>query len=276
MGIALAIAGGIDVAQHMLSGKGNKDPRYTDTQRALMKAMEPKIVPAVAKALEVKTKDAKQMALSHPEFTIYANVTMDLELRTENRGTQNPETFLTDLRFVGLELGVHPIAKDDVFSTSHSNAGLVTTTVRRMTYPIELNPLHESAGVHKWRALRAQAQNAIAHKMSARAMAEATHWVSDTAAAGVERVWTYIDERKEKERMKFGLPSWREEAELLERSYFVEAYIDYASENPNRKTYYDAAVAYYEELKRQIAEHETRDDGATMLDRGKLIPLTSK
>jgi hypothetical protein len=38
---------------------------------------------------------------------------------------------------------------------------------------------------------------------------------------------------------------------------------------------YDAAVAYYEELKRQIAEHESRDGGAPV-DRGKLIPLKSK
>jgi hypothetical protein len=52
--------------------------------------------------------------------------------------------------------------------------------------------------------------------------------------------------------------------------------IDFASENPNRKPQYHAAVSYYETLKREIAEHESREGGGLTTQQGKLTPLNSR
>ena len=72
-------------------------------------------------------------------------------------------------------------------------------------------------------------------------------------------MWNYLDEPKERERKRFGLPSWRDELELIARAHFVEACIDCASESPDHKARYDAAVRDDDELKAEIAAHESRD-----------------
>jgi hypothetical protein len=258
--VAFVIEGGINVAKHMLSGKGGEDPRYTPAQLALLKAMQPKVIPALTKALESKAKQARKMAIDRPEFRIYADVTMDVDYEWykihESVTTTDKEP--VDARFVDLRLGVVAATKDTTVRSNREEQHGATkyTELHQITYPIELNPLHENADTHKWRAYLAYAESAVAHKMSARQYAEHTHWVSD-APSDVGRVWTHDDERKERDRKRWGLRSWREEVEIQERIYFADAYIEYMSEHAFGSKEYNDAVSYEQELKRQLADFET-------------------
>jgi hypothetical protein len=126
---------------------------------------------------------------------------------------------------------------------------------RRMqivTFPILLNPLGQSRGLRRFVAMRADAANAIAKGLSARSIAEGTHWVGEHMGPGGYD-WTYLDDREEARRKKAMAPSHRAEVELAAKVAFAEAYIDAASDHmdqPAVKKLYDDAVRYYDELKR--------------------------
>jgi hypothetical protein len=236
---------------------GEMDPE----QLKFMHLMDTNVMRPAFKALEPHEQEARKLALRDSERDVYAKVTMTITYGAEGALSKTKEPtmvyddeHLEDVQFNTLSVGYDSkTAKKDGGETHHrADYGDHRRRMQIVTFPILLNPLGQSRGVRRFVAMRANAANAIAKGLSARSIAERTHWVGDHMGPGGYD-WTYLDDREEARRKKAMAPSHRAEVELAAKVAFTEAYIDAASDHmdqPAVKKLYDDAVQYYDELKR--------------------------
>ncbi len=225
-----------------------------------MHLMETNVMPAAFKALQAHEQEARRLALRAPELDVYAKVTMTITYGADGAVSQDKNTRmvyddeqLEDAQFNTVSVGHDSATANKDGGETHRYADYKDHR-RRMqviTFPILLNPLGQSRGLRRWVAMRANASHAIAKGLSARSIAEGTHWVGEHMGPGGYD-WTYLDDREEARRKKAMAPSHRAEVELAAKVAFTEAYIDAASDHmdqPAVKKLYDDAVRYYGELK---------------------------
>ncbi len=208
------------------------------------------ITPGIEKALEARTDEARKLTAQHPEMPIFAQITIDMDFTWEGFSpAEKKAAEFKEARFVDLALSFSKREKSGELVARPTNikesiAKHIGT--RRVTYSVEINPMEETRDQRKWRAMVAQAEVAVRHKVSVRAVGEHTHWVGEGPGyAG--HSWTHDDEAEERRRKKFGLPSWREELERRERKLWATAYIAYTGER-DLHPQYEEGVRYYQEL----------------------------
>ena len=238
---------------------GEMDPE----QLKLMQLMDTNVMPAAFKALQAHEQEARKLARRAPDRDVYAKVTMTITHGAEGAlsKTKEPTMMYDDDQLEDAQFNTVSVGHD--FGTAKKDGGETHHYAgnkdhrRRMqviTFPILLNPLGQSRGLRRFVAMRANAANAIAKGLSARSIAEGTHWVGDHMGPGGYD-WTYLDDREEARRKKAMAPSHRAEIELAAKVAFTEAYLDAASDHidqPAVKKLYDDAVQYYDELKRTM------------------------
>jgi Xanthomonas XOO_2897-like deaminase len=236
---------------------GEMDPE----QVKFMDLMDKNVMPAALKGLQAHEKEARDLALRGPENYVYAKVTMtitygaDGDISDKTGRMVYGDEELEDAQFNSVSVGYdsRTVKKDG--GETHQPGSWTTDHRRHMqivTFAILLNPLGQSRDLRRWVAMRANAASAIARGLSARSIAEGTHWVGEHMGPGGYD-WTYLDDREEARRKKALAPSHRAEVDLAAKVAFTEAYIDAASEHmdqPAVKKLHDDAVQYDEELKR--------------------------
>jgi hypothetical protein len=236
---------------------GEMDPE----QLKLMQLMDTNVMRAAVKALQAHEQEARKLALRAPERDVYAKVTMTITHGADGSLSQDKsptmvydDDQLEDAQFNTVSVGYDSAtAKKDGGETHHyADNKDHRRRMQVITFPILLNPLGHSRRLRRFVAMRANAAKAIAKGLSARSIAEGTHWVGDHMGPGGYD-WTYLDDREEARRKKAMAPSHRAELELAAKVAFTEAYIDAASDHLDRpavKKLYDDAVRYYDELQR--------------------------
>ncbi len=237
------------------------NPAELDPEQVkLMHLMDTNVMQPAFKALQPHEQEARKLALHDPERDVYAKVTMTITYGADGAVSQDKsarmvydDEHLEDVQFDTVSVGYDSAtAKKDGGETHHyADYKDHRRRMQVVTFPILLNPLGQSRALRRWAAMRANAAHAIAHGLSARSIAEGTHWVGDHMGPGGYD-WTYLDDREEAHRKKAMGPSHRAEVELAAKVAFTEAYIDAASDHmdqPAVKKLYDDAVQYYAELK---------------------------
>jgi hypothetical protein len=238
------------------------NPAELDPEQVkFMHLMDTNVMQPAFKALQSHEQEARKLALQAPELDVYAKVTMTIIHGARGAVSQDKsarmvydDDELEDVQFNSVSVGYDSTTtrKDGGETHHYANWGDHRRRMQIVTFPILLNPLGQSRGLRRWVAMRANASHAIAHGLSARSIAEGTHWVGEHMGPGGYE-WTYLDDREEARRKKAIAPSHRAEVELAAKIAFTEAYIDAASEHmdqPAGKKLYDDAVKYYDELKR--------------------------
>jgi DNA replication initiation complex subunit (GINS family) len=228
-------------------------------QQRLMQLMEAKVMPAAMKELAGHEQEARKLALHDDERDVYARVTMAITYKSSRTVSRFLGPFedehVEDAAFDAVTVGYDdsPSKKQKGNERYEREPGTeYRHRTELVTFPILLNPLGRSRGLRRWVAMRANASHAIARGLSARSIAEGTHWVGEHMGPGGYD-WTYLDDREEAHRKKAMGPSHRAEVELAAKLAFTEAYIDAASDHmdqPAVKKLYDDAVRYYDELGR--------------------------
>jgi hypothetical protein len=244
---------------------GEMDPE----QLKLMHLMETNVMPAALKALQAHEQEARKLALRAPELDVFAKVTMTITYGADGALSQDKsptmvydDEQLEDAQFNTVSVGHDSAtAKKDGGETHHyADNKDHRRRMQIITFPILLNPLGQSRRLRRFVAMRANAAKAIARGLSARSIAEGTHWVGDHMGPGGYE-WTYLDDREEARRKKAMAPSHRAEIELAAKIAFTEAYIDAASDHidqPTVRKLYDDAVRYYDELQRTTIDPRYR------------------
>ena len=260
--IGLAIEFGINIAKHMLSGKGSRDPEQERIEALLME----KVGGPAAKAVKAQSAYARKLTVDDPERSVYANIMVDLVYTAEEEVRGGPyvgmsierkQERLTDARFVGVELDYRPVNMSELTTGIEEDRGHYHRETRRRVYATEINPLGEKSEVHHWRALRREAQRAVARGISVRTIAEGTHWVNEKPGhepGYASRDWTWADDRREHQPRAPREPSWREQVERSEQELWVEAYIDYTGDHPEFRAQYEEAMKYLKELHAEDAK----------------------
>jgi hypothetical protein len=256
LAIGLAIGLALDVAGYMLSGKGQEDPEVTK----LKELIAAKVTPAMTAYLTPRLRELRQFSMRAPELDQYANVTVDLKYIWDEEGDDliaiDGAKHINDVEYVGMDVGMTE-AKRDEKTIATDKAGSRHYETIRVTYSTMLNPLDEKPEMRHWRTLLAQAATAVQHGISVRGVAESTHWAGP-GKSPAWRNWTHLDDREEKKRERFGMPSRRDEVEHQEREAFAEAYVEYAAEHDLHPQYEDG-VRYLQELQREDAEKAERE-----------------
>jgi hypothetical protein len=198
--------------------------------------------PGVTKALEAKAKEAELMTTKNPEFTVYANITADLDYKWDDEPGIAPRTtdkWLSDAHFVGLELSYVKVSKEQEIVEDEYLGFSRHLKTNRVTYSVPVD-FGETLEQKRRRMFMKQAGDAVHSGMSARAFAEHSH-------RDIDMGWTREDEREEERREKWGEVSLRTEREDELRKLWVKAYIEYTASYGPQDQYIDA-VRYLEEL----------------------------
>ena len=211
-------------------------------KRRMAELMDTKINPAVAAALQGKAAEAELLTARAPEFTVYANVTMELDERwTESGigGAQSDHT-IADARFVDLQISTKKLQSETrIRHDKFSGFSQITNheSTKRITYSFEVD-FGETKEQHRWRMFRKQAGEAAQRGLKARDVAGRQHFDPELTPA---------DRREEDRRRKWGLRPLREELQTAEQILWVHAYIDYTFWADLDKLWADA-VKYLHEL----------------------------
>ena len=236
--VGLAVMGGLKLAWSWLAYEKNVQ---SEEERQLRELFGKGVEPGVTKALEAQSAKALQMTTDHPEFPVYANVTVDLVKNwTETGVAGNPtDKEIVEATFVDLDVSFKKVSKEETRDSYHSLGNYYATS--RVTYFVEID-FGETKEERQWRTLVRHAGSIVRRNMSARSVAEHTHW-GGIALTPVERL-------DDEERRKWGDPTLAEQRAYDERELWVLAYIEYAAmHGPDDQ--YSAALKYLEEIRRR-------------------------
>jgi hypothetical protein len=244
--VALVVIGLFKLASAWLGYEKNVE---SEEEREFRKLLNAKVHPGVLDALQKHAAEAEKMTNDHPEFTVYAIVTMDLDYEWDEWGIggESEGKAVTDAHFVDLRLSFKKEKQTEkVVDKDHWSFPMSDQTHyierSRVTYAVELD-FGETPDQKEWRMFLHEAEQAVKRGMSARAIAEHSHF---------DYRWTPADEREEQRRQKWGERSLRVERENAARRRFVEAYIEYTFMHDLDEPW-KAAIDYLHELERRDA-----------------------
>jgi hypothetical protein len=185
------------------------------------------------------------MTKEHPEFPVYANITVELdESWTESGAAGVPSNrSITDARFVDLGVSFDNVSREKTLNIDSSMPLLSNVktyyATKSVAYSVKVD-FGETEVEHRSRILFHWAEQAVKRGLSARSYAESTHF-------GELKGWEL---RGDVERERRGQWTLAEQREHEERLLWVQAYIEYTFfHGPDEQ--YTAALRYLEELRRR-------------------------
>ena len=236
--VTAAVMAGFSLAWAWVTYEKNVGP--SEEERRLAKLFAQKVAPGVNQALTLHAAQAEEMTNNAPEFPVYANVTVELEERWSESGVAgNPtDRVIMDARFIGLSVSFKKVSKEQEVD---SYGGSTRYAIKRVTYPVEID-FGETKAERQWRQSLHQAGEVVRRGLSARSVAEGTHWGGNEL--------TPWEKRQDEQRRNFGLPTLAEQRAYDERETWVLAYIEYTAFHGPDDQYADA-VRYLDEIRRR-------------------------
>lgn len=236
--VATAVMIGLGLAWTWLTYEKNVE---SEEARRLRKLFANKVTPGVKQALEAHASEAVQMTTDHPEFPVYAIVTVDLVKNwTETGIAGNPsDKVIVDAGFVALDVSFKKVSREETRDSYHSLDNYYATS--RVTYSVEID-FGETKAEHQWRTLLHDAASVARRNLSAESVAEGTHW------GGIEL--TAAEKHDDEDRRKWGYPTLAEQRAYDARELWVLAYIEHtAMYGPDDQ--YSAALRYLDKIRRR-------------------------
>lgn len=237
------VKGGIGFGIQMLVfwWLGAKAAEAEEKSRA--KLMAQNVDPHVEALLALQAATAEQLTTENPSLPVYANVTADFDFTwtTSGIGGTPSDHSVQDIRFIGMAISRDKLQKEQLLKEEDTGGGQVTThwATKRITYSIAID-FGETEEQHHGRELLHDAGQVARRGISARAVAEGTHW-SGKELKGWEK-------RQDQERRKWAGPTLAEQRAYDERERWVLAYIEYtAFYGPDDQ--YAAALDYLKEIR---------------------------
>lgn len=241
------VKGGIGVGLQMLAfwWLGKKVAEAEEKSRANLLAK--KVDPHVQALLALQAATAKQLTTENPSAPVYANVTADFDFTWTTSGiggTPNDHS-VQDILLIGMSISREKLQKEQLLKEEDSGGffGQVTThwATKRITYSIQID-FGETEEEHHGRELLHDAAQVARRGLSARAVAEGTHWTGKELKA-----W---EKREDEQRRKWEGPTLAEQRAYDERERWVLAYIEYtAFYGPDDQ--YAAGLEYLKEFRRR-------------------------